>query len=204
VDLERFHPLPLLEMRAELGLSGAPLLLSVGHLIERKGHHVAIDALRILRRTQPEARLVVVGDGEERESLRRHAQAEGVAEHVTFAGAVPNEQLARWYSAADALILASSREGWANVLLEAMACGTPVVATRIWGTPEVVTNDTVGLLVDQRSGEAIAAALARLLASQPRRQGVRQYAEGFAWEHTSQAQLALFKRLAYASGARHA
>ena len=141
VDLQRFHPRPPAECRRELGLEGGPLLLSVGHLIERKGHHVAIDALPAVRRVHPDARLLIVGEGEERARLLERAAARGVADAVRLVGAVPNERLAAWYGAADALILASSREGWANVLLEAMACGCPVVATRIWGTPEVVAND---------------------------------------------------------------
>jgi glycosyltransferase involved in cell wall biosynthesis len=195
VDLERFRPLPQAQMRAELGLEGAPLLLSVGHLVERKGHHVAIDAMPALLQTHPQARLVVVGDGVERERLQAQACTLGVAERVSFAGAVPNEQLLRWYSAADALILASSREGWANVLLEAMACGTPVVATRIWGTPEVVTPESGGVLFEPREGSALAAAVQQLLRSQPERSRVRRYAEGFSWQQTTQAQVDLFARL---------
>ncbi|MFN7197830.1 MAG: glycosyltransferase, partial [Hylemonella sp.] len=104
--------------------------------------------------------------------------------------------LLRWYSAADALILASSREGWANVLLESMACGTPVVATRIWGTPEVVASEAVGRLVPARAGEAFAQAVRSLLAAAPDRSAVRRYAEGFSWEATSQAQVRLFATLA--------
>jgi len=198
VDLERFKPLPMAETRAQLGVEGRPLLLSVGHLIERKGHHVAIDALPTFLKAHPEGRLVIVGEGEERARLEAQAQRLGVADRVTFTGAVANETMKNWYSAADALILASSREGWANVLLEAMACGCPVVATRIWGTPEVVADDAVGLMFDQREGSALAGALLSLLASPRDRARVRQYAEGFGWEHTTQAQLSLFRRLAAA------
>ena len=196
VDLKRFRPLPQAQMRAELGIDGAPLLLSVGHLIERKGHHVAIDALAALRATHPGARLVIAGEGEERERLLQRARERGVADQVRLVGSVPNTELLRWYSAADALVLASSREGWANVLLEAMACGTPVVATRIWGTPEVVASDAVGRLVAERSGAAFADATRALLAAAPDRAAVRRYAEGFSWEATSQAQMRLFQSLA--------
>ncbi|NML14412.1 glycosyltransferase family 4 protein [Azohydromonas caseinilytica] len=198
VDLERFRPLPQAQMRAELGLQGAPLLLSVGHLVERKGHHVAIDAMPTLLATHAQARLVIVGDGVERERLKAQARTLGVHDSVTFAGGVPNEQLLRWYSAADALILASSREGWANVLLEAMACGTPVVATRIWGTPEVVTPESGGVLFEPREGCALAAAVQQLLRAAPSREQVRRYAEGFSWQQTTQAQLDLFRRLSQA------
>jgi glycosyltransferase involved in cell wall biosynthesis len=144
--------------------------------------------------------------------LEALARELGVQAHVTLTGALPNDTLATWYSAADALILASSREGWANVLLEAMACGTPVVATRIWGTPEVVSTDDVGLLVEQRSSEGLAASLLQMLESPRDRGRVRWYAEGFGWEQTSQAQVSLFREMvgshevisAQAAGAGHA
>jgi glycosyltransferase involved in cell wall biosynthesis len=93
------------------------------------------------------------------------------------------------------LILASSREGWANVLLEAMACGTPVVATRIWGTPEVVSTPAAGLLVEERSAAALARSVLCMLATPCDRLAVRRHAEGFSWSQTSQQQLELFRRL---------
>jgi len=195
VDLQRFRPLPQQLMREELGLSGAPLLLSVGYLVERKGHHVAIDALAQLLPTHAQARLIIIGEGVERQSLLAQARRLGVQDHVTLTGALPNAELLRWYSAADVLILASSREGWANVLLEAMACGTPVVASDIWGTPEVVTPDSGGRLVRERRGELFAAAITDLLSATIDRSRVRAYAERFSWQATTEAQLALFGRL---------
>lgn len=195
VDLQRFQPQPQAHARTALGLAGAPLLLSVGHLIERKGHHLAVQAMPALRQVHPDAHLVIVGEGEERAALQSLVQQLALHDAVTLAGAQPNEQLPRWYSAADLLILASSREGWANVLLESMACGTPVVATRIWGTPEVVTGPVAGVLVDERSAEGVAEGVLRLLAAPPSRDAVRHYAEGFSWAATSQAQLALFGRM---------
>ena len=196
VDLQRFRPVGQAVARAELGVSGSPLMLSVGYLVERKGHHIAIDALASLLPTHPDARLVVIGDGEERNNLIERCVQRGVESRVTFTGALPNAELFRWYSAADVMILASSREGWANVLLESMACGTPVVATRIWGTPEVVASDVAGRLVDQRDGPAFAEAIDSLMRTYPARDEVRAYAEHFSWQKTTDAQLALFKRLA--------
>lgn len=192
VDLERFHPLPPQDMRAELGLpSKGTILVSVGHLIDRKGHHLVIEALTRL----PGAYLVVIGEGELAGRLRDLAARLGLTDRVRFTGSVPNDQLCRWYSAADALVLASSREGWANVLLESMACGTPVVASRIWGTPEVVQNERVGQLVDQRSGQGFSEGVKRLLASSLDRGEVRRYAEGFSWQQTTRAQVALFRSI---------
>ena len=165
-----------------------------------KGHDLAVGAMPAVLAQHPQARLLIIGEGEERARLEAQIAALGIGAHVTLTGALPNDQLATWYSAADALILASSREGWANVLLESMACGTPVVATRIWGTPEVVANESVGLLVDRRDSPSIAAALLLLLTAPIDRTQVRRYAEGFSWAQTSQQQVALFSRLA-ATGA---
>ncbi len=193
VDLERFRPLPPAAMRAELGVGGDPLLLSVGHLIERKGHHIAIDALAELLPARPGARLVIIGEGEERAALLARAARLGVADKVRLTGALANTELLKWYSAADVLLLCSSREGWANVLLESMACGTPVVATDIWGTPEVVAAPAAGRLVAERSGAAFAAGIQALLSAGVDRAATRRYAEGFSWQATTEGQLALFQ-----------
>ena len=194
VDLRRFQPQPQTVARRVTGASGAPLLLSVGHLVELKGHHLVIDALAQLVLRYPDARLVIIGAGEERQRLEQRAQDRSVPSRVTFTGAIPNDQLAAWYSAADMLVLASSREGWANVLLEAMACGAPVVATDTGGTREVV-SDQVGVLVRERSAEAIAAGVEKLIDMAPARAAVRAYAEGFSWDATSEQQLLLFRRM---------
>jgi teichuronic acid biosynthesis glycosyltransferase TuaC len=195
VDLQRFRPLPQADMRAELGVSGEPLLLSVGHLIERKGHHIAIEALGELAKQRPGARLVVIGEGEERAALTALAARLGVADKVRLTGSLPNTELLKWYSAADVLLLCSSREGWANVLLESMACGTPVVATDIWGTPEVVAAPEAGRLVSERTGTAFAAAIQALLAVGIDRAATRRYAESFSWQATTDGQIALFKSI---------
>jgi glycosyltransferase involved in cell wall biosynthesis len=195
VDLVRFRPVAQESVRSELGLTGSPVLISVGYLIERKGHHIAIEALAKLLPSHPLARLILIGDGEERERLKALCEHLNVQNHVTFMGALPNAELYKWYSAADVMILASSREGWANVLLESMACGTPVVAANIWGTPEVVAEAVAGRLVDQRDGSAFASGIADLLANYPVRSLVRTYAEKFSWQSTTDAQLNLFRQV---------
>ncbi len=195
VDLDRFHPMPSRDLRAALGLEGAPVFLSVGNMVENKGHHLVIEALSALTSTYPQARLVIVGDGVERPRLEAMARDLGVLDRVTMTGVVPQAELPRWYGVADVLVLASRREGWANVLLEAMACGTPVVATNIAGTREVVRASAAGRLIDERSGTALAAGLASLLAAAPHREDVRAYAEQFSWDDTSRSQLRLFREL---------
>ena len=192
VDLQRFRPEPQTQARQHLGLSvQGEWLLSVGHLIERKGHDLAIQALVEL----PGVQLVIAGSGPERAALQALAQTLGVAPRVRFVGSVPNEDLRWWYSAADALALCSSREGWANVLLESMACGTPVLATNIWGTPEVVAQPVAGELLAARSAAALADAWRQLRQRGSDHAAVRRYAEGFSWDATSQGQLALFRRV---------
>ena len=196
VDPERFAPQPQQAMRAELGLTGAPVVLTVGNLHQHKGQRLVLEAFAMLRASHPQARLVIVGDGPDRAVLTRRAEALGLTDAVTLAGTVPNTDLARWYSAADVLVLASSREGWPNVLLEGMACGTPVVASAVGGIPEVVQSPEVGRLVAERTGPAFARAMMDLLAAKPDRERVRAYAKGFSWDHTSNDQLALFTALA--------
>jgi glycosyltransferase involved in cell wall biosynthesis len=177
--------------RARLGLDG-PSLLSVGHLIPRKGHDLVIESLAHL---PPEVGLLIAGDGPEEEALRALAAAKGVAGRVRFLGRLAHEALRDVYEAADILVLASSREGWANVLLEAMACGTPVVASNVWGTPEVVASESAGQLMRERSGQGVAEAVAQLLAQPPARAATRAYAEGFSWEATTNGQIELFRQV---------
>jgi len=187
VDLSTFRPTDRRVARQALGLT-RPTLLSVGHLIERKGHDRVIEAMRQL----PDFDLIIVGEGPEREALGHLARGVGVTDQVRLLGARPHEMLPEIYGAADALVLASSREGWANVLLEAMACGTPVVASNIWGNPEVVKTAASGVLTEHNTPEGIARAVRTLFANLPARAATRAYAEGFSWDDTTRGQIALF------------
>jgi teichuronic acid biosynthesis glycosyltransferase TuaC len=190
VDLSMFRPIDRRVARRDLALA-RPTLLSVGHLIERKGHDRVIEAMRHL----PDFDLVIVGEGPEREALGNLARRVGVADQVRFLGSLPHATLPEVYGAADALVLASSREGWANVLLEAMACGTPVVAANNWGNPEVVKTPASGVLMEQNTPEGIARAVRTLFAHLPARAATRAYSEGFSWDGTTRAQIALFRRV---------
>jgi glycosyltransferase involved in cell wall biosynthesis len=195
VDIGLFRPVDREAVRARLGLSGT-VLLSVGHLTRRKGHHLAIEALPEL----PGATLLIAGDGWYEAGLRALAAAHGVAGRVRFLGHVDQEELPDYYGAADALVLASSREGIANVLIESMACGTPVIATPVWGTPEAVTVPAAGVLMRERSAAALAEAAHRLFADYPDRAATRRHAEGFCWDRLGGAHLAA---LAAAAPRRH-
>jgi glycosyltransferase involved in cell wall biosynthesis len=188
VDLELFRPRDRIALRRSMGLEGFTLV-SVGHLIERKGHHHVIAALSSLR----DVTLLIAGGGEERSRLEALAVRLGVAERVRFLGTLDQSALCDLYNCADATVLASSREGWANVLLEAMACGTPVVASNVWGTPEVVASPDAGRLMPSLDADGVIAAVTELRRAPPDRAATRRYAEGFDWQSTTDGQVALFR-----------
>jgi teichuronic acid biosynthesis glycosyltransferase TuaC len=181
VDLDLFRPphdRPAL--RARVGATG-PTLILVGHLIKRKGHDIAIEAMTRL----PGMTLWIAGDGPEEAYLRRLVAKHGLAGRVRFLGHVDQADLVAYLGAADVLINCSDREGIANVLLEALACGTPVAATPIWGTPEVVTAPEAGALLSGRSPDALASGVRDVLARQISRPATRRFAEQFSWRQTS-------------------
>ncbi|MBK1658285.1 glycosyltransferase family 4 protein [Paracraurococcus ruber] len=191
VDLDLFRPTgDRAALRAELGLAG-PTLLSVGLLIERKRHHLTIEALRDL----PGHALLIAGEGPERPALQALVERLGLTDRVRLLGAVPHARLPALYAAADVMVLASSREGWANVLLESMACGTPVVATPAWGMQEAVSAPEAGMVLKDATPAAIAAGVRRLLAAPPDRAATRAHAERHGWEETTAGQLALFRQV---------
>jgi teichuronic acid biosynthesis glycosyltransferase TuaC len=190
VDLQLFQP-------TERSASKQFTLLTVGHLVPVKAQELIIGALLLL----PGVRLVVAGDGPNRPMLEQLARSLDVAGRVEFLGAVPQAELRGHYGAADALVLASSREGWANVLLESMACGTPVVASRVYGTPEVVAAPEAGVLMAERTPQGVADAVNALRANYPDRVATRRYAERFSWDDTTAGQLAVFNAVLNRAGA---
>lgn len=189
VDTALFRETEREATRARLGLRG-PVVLSVGHLIERKGHHRVIEAMRVL----PEMTLLIAGEGPERPRLEALAAKHQLGDRVRLLGARPHAELPALYSASDVLVLASTREGWANVLLESMACGTPVVASDAWGNPEVVRTPAAGRIV-QNTPAAIAVGIRALLAAGVDRAATRAYAEPFSWDETTAGQVALFREV---------
>ncbi|HVH71395.1 MAG TPA: glycosyltransferase family 4 protein, partial [Candidatus Dormibacteraeota bacterium] len=163
VDPARFFPSDRTEARRQLGLpEGKRVIVCVAALEPVKGHEWLFQALERLTKTLPDVQLHLLGDGPLRSRLVRLARSLGLGGQIHFGGACPNNQLRHWYSAADASCLTSSREGWPNVVLESLACGTPVVATRVWGTPEILNSSDLGVLVEQ-DVDSIAAGLEQAL-----------------------------------------
>lgn len=189
VDLNLFKPADdRAQLRKKLGLENFTLLM-VGNLVELKGHALVMKALEQL----PEASLIIIGEGELEQELKLLAKKLNLEDRVNFVGGLQQPQLPDFYAAVDCLVLASSREGWANVLLEAMSCGTPVVATKVWGTPEVVSKPEAGLLIN-RDVDSIKQGIEQFISNDIDRNKTRQYAEGFSWSATSAAQYELFEK----------
>jgi glycosyltransferase involved in cell wall biosynthesis len=191
VELDVFHPPPdRAAARAAWGLTG-PTLVSVGGLIPRKRHDLTIAAMPLL----PGHTLLIAGEGPSRPALETQIVALGLSDRVRLLGPLPHATLFALYGAADASVLVSTREGWANVLLESMACGTPVLASDIPGNPEVVQSRDAGLILPQNTPEGLAEAVRDLFAAPPDRAATRAYAERFGWAETSAGQLTVFRRV---------
>lgn len=179
VDRGRFFPCPEPALRERLGATG-PIVLSVGNLRELKGHDILIRAVATL----PGVSLIIIGTGEEETNLNRLIEQLGVADRVRLLGTVDNAELPAYYNAADVFALASSSEGCPNVVLEAIACGTPVVATAVGAIPELVPSSCLRLLVQERTPTAFAEALRACLDDPPAAAELHMKAETFGWDTT--------------------
>lgn len=190
VDLDLFRLGDRGRLRAKLGMS-RPTLLSIGNLVEEKGHDLVIRALVELADTH----LIIIGTGPEGQKLRRVAQECGVSERITWIAYLSQAELVNYYAAADVTVLASSREGMANVLLESLACGTPVIATAVGGNPEIVNAPEAGLLVRERTSTALVKAYHQIKLANPNREATRRYAEFFGWHEPITAQVSLLESI---------
>lgn len=190
VDLDRFALRDRMAIRAKLDLKG-PVWLTVGNLVELKGVHIVVEALAQV----PDATLLIAGDGPEEQGLRRLVERLGVSARVRFLGALLQETLCDYYNAADVMLLASSREGMPNVVLEALACGTPVVATSVGGIPEIISEPDAGELMQERTPEALVLAWNTLQMRKPDRGGTRAFARRLGWQPVIEAQCGLYARV---------
>lgn len=162
-DASLFHPADRDAARAQLGIAAtdAEVVTYVGRLVAEKGLRELLEAYRTLSVVRPRLRLVLVGEGPMREEIASRLAGDPSLQ-VTLAGAQPPAEVARWMAASNLVTLPSYSEGHPNVLVEALACGRPVVATPVGGIPEVVDADS-GILVPARDAAALAAGLAQAL-----------------------------------------
>ena len=165
-------------------------VLSVGNLTELKGHDLVVKAVAQL----PSHALTIVGDGEERSNLESLVGELGVSGRVRLIPPVNQTSLAALYASSDVLVLASSREGWPNVILEALACNTQVLATNVGGVKEIIDNDGHGYLIKSRSTDAIVESLKKVEANHT--ESMRSYVSEFAWDHVVEKQNRLYQEVA--------
>ena len=185
VDVERFGHVDRSSARATLGLpADQPMLVTVGRLVPVKDHETLIQAMALLRRDGVSAMLAIAGDGPLLEPLKARAAALGLDAQVRFLGHRPDVEVV--LGAADIFVLSSKSEGLSNTILEAMASGLPVVATRVGGADEMVREGQTGYLVAPHSPHALADALESLVRSR----GVRQ-AMGAAGRRRVEAEFSL-------------
>lgn len=201
VDAHKFRPLDRQACRVALDIpSGVPVLVSVGGLVERKGFHRVIDVLPGLIRDHPSLVFLIVGgpsaEGNNRAELEAQVARLGLEQHVRFLGTRQPDALSAVLSAADVFVLATRMEGWANVFLEAMACGLPVVTTDVGGNAEVVCRPELGAVVPFGDSAALSNAIRDALARSWDRAAIRSYAEANAWDERVDRLLKAFTRIA--------
>ncbi|MBI2392725.1 MAG: glycosyltransferase family 4 protein [Deltaproteobacteria bacterium] len=180
VDASRFHPLDRAQARAALGLRAGPLVVCVGRLEEGKGSLDLLAALDLLLPARG-VRAAFVGDGSARAEIERRA-ASG---RVIVAGQRPHDEIPRWLAAADVVVLPSWNEGTPNAVLEALACGRRVVATRVGGVPDVIDDEALGLLVPPRDPAALARAIDRALAEPVGAGAITERARIGSWDDSA-------------------
>lgn len=200
VDTERFQPVDKQAARKALGLpQDAQVLVSVGGLVERKGFHRVIECLPNLLSQHPKLHFLVVGgasaEGDWSERLQAQVAELKLQDQVHFLGSMAPDELKQPLSAADVFVLATSNEGWANVFLEAMACGLPVVTTDVGGNPEVVHSEALGFITSFGDAEALEQAMHQALEKNWDRDAILQYAHDNAWDTRVTRLLQVFRAI---------
>lgn len=198
VDTARFRPQARDDARVRLGWTDErTVVLAVRRLVQRVGIDVLLDAWRLMVELHPHFVLVVVGDGPLRSALEGRARALGISESVRFVGRVADDALVDWYALADLSVVPStSLEGFGLVVLESLACGVPVVATRVGGLPEALSGLDSSLIVDPRDAAQLARRIRDALTATrnvPTGEECRRYAETFSWDATAARTLDVFR-----------
>jgi len=187
VDVEKFYPVDKKLARRKYGLPmDARVMITVGGLVERKGFHRVIEAMPELLHQNPNLHYLIVGggssEGDWSAKLETMVKGKGLVEQVHFLGVIPPEEL-RWpLSASDLFVLSTRNEGWANVILEAMACGLPVVASDVGGNAEIVCAAHLGTIVPYDVPVALQQAINKALAHKWQHDKIVAYARDNNWE----------------------
>jgi len=167
VDTNFFHPMNKEESRDELGLpKNKMLVLTVRRLVYKNGLGTLIESASLLTRDYPYLLFIVIGKGPNRKLIENRVRELRIEDNIRLAGFVPEKLLPLYYNAADYFVIpSSSGEGLPLVLLEAMACGLPVIATTVGGTPEIIKDMKNGVLVPPRNPKALAETISKFLSN---------------------------------------
>lgn len=186
VDTTKFFPSAQEVARRKAGLPDGKIILSVARLVPNKGCDLLVHALKVVIDEYRENRvyLVLVGEGPSLGMLQELCEKLGLTNEVFFVGGIPHRDLHLWYSSAAVSCLASEREGCPNVILESLACGTPVVATRVGGVPDMIPSEAFGLLID-RDISSFGRAIVRALHKQWDRKRIIDHVETFTWNQVA-------------------
>ncbi len=181
-DKSRFYPMDQAEARRKLDLPvHGKILLSVGNLVPVKGLDVLIEAFGKCQQAAGDVRLYCVGGGSESRRLQAMVRDMRLTEEVFFPGRRPHPEVSLWMNACDLFVMSSRNEGWPSVLSEVLACGKPVVGTRVGGVPEIINEESLGELVDPDNPEALADAIDRNLQRRFDADAICEYAQQFDW-----------------------
>jgi len=182
VDTDRFWRTDMAEARRQLGLpSDQSLIVAVGSLTEVKRHWLLIRAFQKIASKKPQICLYIFGEGANRSGLEKLAREVQLQDRIHLPGKIANETLRLWYSAANVSCLTSVQEGWPNAATESLACGTPVVATRVGGIPEILCNEALGVLAEGTI-ESIASALQEGLSRKWDREEISRRTRMRSWD----------------------
>jgi glycosyltransferase involved in cell wall biosynthesis len=200
IDVIKFRAIAKSTARAELSISeSTKVLVSVGALVDRKGYHRVIELLPALVNQYPDLLYLIVGgdspEGNIRIKLEQQVKVLNLDKHVRFLGAYASDQLKIPLSAADLFVLATANEGWANVFLEAMACGLPVITTDVGGNKEVIVNSELGAVVPFGNPRDLLTAISNGLDKSWNNPLIIQFAQNNAWDYRVKILVDNFNRI---------
>ena len=190
-----FYPIPKDRARKKLNLSiNKKIILNVGNLVEVKGHEYLILAIKEILKRRKDVMCIIVGSGELKKGLEKLVKKLNLQGHIKLVGAKPHEEIPLWMNACDVFVLPSIAEGFPTVLPEVLACGKPVVATRVGGIPEII-NKKVGILAEPKKPEELAEALNKALEKEWDSEKIIQYSKQFTWKEISQRILKVYEEV---------
>jgi glycosyltransferase involved in cell wall biosynthesis len=184
IEADKFRRMDKEEARGRLGLPrDRKLAVCVSRLSFEKGIDTLIESFSHLREDAVD--LAVVGDGDKERELKELTASLGLGERVSFVGAKPHDEVPVWISASDLLVLSSRTEGHPNVVLESLACGRPVVGTRVGGVPEIITSENLGFVTDPEDPESLAAGIRAALEREWDEETLRSAATSRTWDNVA-------------------